>query len=234
MQQLALALAPPPEPAFESFFPARNSGALHALQAALDGGERFIYLWGPRGAGKSHLLRAFAGEAAARGSAARYFRGGQPIEGLMAGKGHADADAVVFTAVDDVDRLDMVGQLALFDLFNRLRAGTGALLTAGARPPVDLPLREDLRTRIGSGVVLRLEPLTDEEKAAAISEHGRRRGLDLAPELIEYLLSHVTRDMGTQMAVVDTLDRVSLERKRPLTLPLLRDVLRLLETGPPA
>ena len=106
------------------------------------------------------------------------------------------------------------------------------LLTSGACPPVDLPLREDLRTRIGSGVVLRLQPLTDEEKAAAISEHGRRRGLDLAPELIEYLLNHVARDMGTQMAVVDTLDRVSLERKRPLTLPLLREVLRLLEASP--
>ena len=77
-------------------------------------------------------------------------------------------------------------------------------------------------------MVLRVEPLSDEEKRAALSEHGRQRGLALAPELIDYLLSHVTRDMGTQMAVVDTLDRVSLERKRPITQPLLREVLQLI------
>ena len=108
MQQLALALAPPPEPTFDSFFPARNAGALRALQDALDGGERFIYLWGPRGAGKSHLLRAFVSEAAARGSAARYCRAEERIEGSGAGGG-----AVSAFAVDDADRLDMVGQLAL-------------------------------------------------------------------------------------------------------------------------
>lgn len=248
MQQLALELAPPPDPTFDSYFPARNAVALavlretlhasppqHRLENPLAGrdpgrGERFIYLWGPRGSGKSHLLRAFIAEAALANAAAvaqnthcagtaRYFQTGDSID---------TGDGGMVAAVDDVERLDMVGQLALFDLYNRVRTGSGTLVSAGTRPPMDLPLREDLRTRLGAGVVLRLEPLTDEEKAAAISEHCRRRGLALAPELIEYLLNHVTRDMGTQMAVVDTLDRVSLERKRALTLPLLREVLHLL------
>ena len=254
MQQLALELAPPPDPTFDSYFPARNAAALAVLREALQAspprhsfqnphesrgplrGERFIYLWGPRGSGKSHLLRAFIAEAALVNTAAvaqnthctgtaMYFQTGARID---AGDGGDGGDGGMVAAVDDVERLDMVGQLALFDLYNRVRTGSGTLVSAGTRPPMDLPLREDLRTRLGAGVVVRLEPLTDEEKAAAISEHGRRRGLALAPELIEYLLTHVTRDMGTQMAVVDTLDRVSLERKRALTLPLLREVLRLL------
>jgi len=230
MRQLALALAPPPEPTFDSFFVARNAAPFEVLrQAASRGargdqgppdGERFIYLWGERGTGKSHLLRAFVAEATAHGSAARYF---------VAGEGIDAEDGDILAAVDDVNDLDMVRQLALFDLYNRIRTRCGLLISAGSRPPSDLLLREDLRTRLGAGIVMRLEPLTDEEKAAAISEHGRRRGLDLPPDLIEYLLSHVARDMGTQMAVIDTLDRVSLERKRALTLPLLRDVLRLLQ-----
>ena len=230
MQQLALALAPPPEPTFDSFFAARNAAPFEMLRQAANrdansgqgapGDERFIYLWGERGSGKSHLLRAFATEAISHGSDARYCRAG---ENMGAGEGATQA------AVDDVDGLDMVGQLALFDLYNRIRTCGGVLVSAGSRPPSELPLREDLRTRLGAGIVMRLEPLTDEEKAAAISEHGRRRGLNLQPDLIEFLLSHVTRDMGTQMAVVDTLDRVSLERKRALTLPLLRDVLRQLQ-----
>ena len=230
MQQLALALAPPPEPTFDSFFAARNTAPVAVLRQAATrdpkishepaAGERFIYLWGEPGSGKSHLLRAFVAEAS--GGAARYFRAGESIDA---------EDGDLLAAVDDVNGLDMVGQLALFDLYNRIRTHGGILVSAGSRPPSELPLREDLRTRLGAGIVMRLETLTDEEKAAAISEHGRRRGLDLQPELIEFLLSHVTRDMGTQMAVVDTLDRVSLERKRALTLPLLRDVLRQLQDG---
>jgi DnaA family protein len=220
MQQLTLALAPAPEPTFDTFFAGRNEATLATLAAlrhALDGNEHFVYLWGPRGSGKSHLLRAFAADAARNGTPATYIAAGESMP--------AEASVV---AADDAHQLDMVGQLALFDLYNRFRTSGGMLLSAGDRPPAELPLREDLRTRLGAGVVLRVEPLSDEEKRAALSEHGRQRGLALAPELIDYLLTHVTRDMGTQMAVVDTLDRVSLERKRPITQPLLREVLALL------
>ena len=220
MQQLTLALAPAPEPTFDTFFAGRNEATLATLAAlrhALDGNEHFVYLWGPRGSGKSHLLRAFAADAARNGTPATYIAAGESMP--------ADASVV---AADDAHQLDMVGQLALFDLYNRFRTRGGMLLSAGDRPPAELPLREDLRTRLGAGVVLRVEPLSDEEKRAALSEHGRQRGLALAPELIDYLLTHVTRDMGTQMAVVDTLDRVSLERKRPITQPLLREVLSLI------
>lgn len=220
MQQLTLALAPAPEPTFDTFFAGRNEATLATLAAlrhALEGNEHFVYLWGPRGSGKSHLLRAFAADAARNGTPATYIAAGESMP--------AEASVV---AADDAHQLDMVGQLALFDLYNRFRTSGGMLLSAGDRPPAELPLREDLRTRLGAGVVLRVEPLSDEEKRAALSEHGRQRGLALAPELIDYLLTHVTRDMGTQMAVVDTLDRVSLERKRPITQPLLREVLALL------
>jgi len=221
MQQLTLALAPPPEPTFDNFFAGRessiNKATLAALRHALAGNERYVYVWGPRGSGKSHLLRAFAADATRNGTGARYIAPGESIP--------ADASVI---AADDAHQLDMVGQLALFDLYNRFRTDGGTLLSAGDRPPAELPLREDLRTRLGAGVVLRVEPLTDEEKRAALSEHGRMRGLALAPELIDYLLTHVTRDMGTQMAVIDTLDRISLERKRPITQPLLREVLALI------
>jgi DnaA family protein len=223
MQQLALELGPPPPPTYDSFFPARNAASFEALRAALAAGEQYIYLWGPRGSGKTHLLRAFVADAAARAvepTRARYAAPGDSID---------DRSGETAMAADDVHRLDMVGQIALFDLYNHFRGSGGTLLAAGDRPPADLPLREDLRTRLGSGLVLRLEPLSDEEKAAALSEHARQRGFRIAPELIDYVQRHVKRDMGTQMAVVAALDRISLEKKRPVTLPLVREALKSLE-----
>jgi len=227
MQQLSLQLAPPPEPAFDNYFAAGNAAALAQLRAAADGGERFVYLWGPRGSGKTHLLRAFV--AAVPG--ARYAAADELTE-HAAGENEAISAGGTALACDDVQRLDLVGQLALFDAYNRLRIGGGSLLTAGDRPPADLPLREDLRTRMGAGVVLRIESLGDEEKKAALAEHARRRGLPLAPDWLDYILSRAGRDMGTQMALIDTLDRLSLERKRPVTLPLVREVVQLLDGAP--
>jgi DnaA family protein len=201
MQQLLLELAPPPPPTLENFSPGRNGAALKALREALDDGERFVFLWGPGGSGKTHLLRAFSGAAAA-----------------------AKREAA---AVDDVARLGEAEQVALFDLCNRLRASKGALAASGEGPPAQLPLRPDLRSRLASGIVLQLHPLSDADKASALAAHAARRGMALERELIAYLLSHFDRDMGTQIALLEALDRYSLQRKRPITLPLLKDALRL-------
>src|SRR5262245_60822146 len=202
MQQLLLELAPPPSPTFENFFAGRNGAALKALRGALSGGERFVFLWGPGGSGKTHLLRAFSEAAASAGLEA--------------------------VAADDVARLGETEQLALFDRCNRLRAARGALAASAEAPPAQLALRADLRSRLASGIVLQLHPLSDADKAEALSAHASGRGMALDRELVAYLLTHFDRDMGTQIALLDALDRYSLQRKRAITLPLVKEALRSL------
>jgi DnaA family protein len=221
MQQLVLELAPPAAQTLENFFSGRNQAAVSALRDALVGGERVVYLFGEPGSGKTHLLRAAVREAETLGQTALYV--GAPHAALTV---LPDCDVL---AVDDIERLEIVSQLALFDAFNVLRAGKSRLFGAGRQPAAELPLREDLRTRLGSGLSLRLAPLNDEEKAAALTWHAAQRGLRLAPEIVGYLLTHCRRDMSTQIAVLDALDRHSLEHKRPVTLPLLREALRAFE-----
>ena len=205
MQQLLLELAPPPPPTLENFSPGRNGGALKVLREALADGERFVFLWGPGGSGKTHLLRAFSQAATA-----------------------AKLEAA---AADDVARLGEAEQVALFDLCNRLRVSGGALAASGEAPPARLALRADLRSRLASGIVLQLHPLSDEEKAAALRGHAAARGIALDAELVRYLLTHFDRDMGTQIAALDAVDRYSLQRKRPITRPLLKEALGLLDAA---
>ena len=205
MQQLLLELAPPPPPTLDNFSPGKNGAALKALREALEDGERFVFLWGPNGSGKTHLLRAFS----------------------AAGSG---AGLEVATA-DDADRLGEAAQVALFDQCNRLRASGGALAASAGVPPAQLALRPDLRSRLASGIVLQLRPLSDADKAAALRAHAAARGIALDGELIRYLLTHFDRDMGTQIAALDALDRYSLQRKRPITLPLLKEALGLLDAA---
>jgi DnaA family protein len=70
--------------------------------------------------------------------------------------------------------------------------------------------------------------MSDADKAAALSAHAAGRGMKLEGGLIAYLLSHFDRDMGSQIALLDALDRYSLQRKRGVTLPLLKEALRSL------
>ena len=98
-------------------------------------------------------------------------------------------------------------------------------MAAASQPPLQLALREDLRTRLGSGLIFRLHALSDEEKISALAAQAKARGLSLPSGALDYLLARVPRDMRSLMAFLVALDRYSLEHKRPITLPLLREVL---------
>ena len=99
------------------------------------------------------------------------------------------------------------------------------LLTTASLPPLQLPLREDLRTRLGSGLIYRLHPLSDSEKVSALKAQAAARALPLPQEALTYLLARAPRDMRSLSGLLAALDRYSLEQQRPITLPLLREVL---------
>ncbi len=222
MQQLLLQLAPPPAPTLDNFVPGRNGAALQALRdlAAGTGAERFVYLWGEPGSGRTHLLRGLA--QAANASKALY----------LGGAADAGSTGYKVIAVDDVQLLPAGEQIKLFDLYNRVRAAGGALIAGGDAAPARLGLRDDLRSRLAWGLAFQLHPLSDAEKAAALRAHARARALALPEDVIAYLLRHAQRDMASLIGILDALDRYSLEQKRPVTLPLVRNALESMKHKP--
>ena len=127
--------------------------------------------------------------------------------------------------LDGCEGYDAARQHEAFALFVEAQTQAVPVLAAGRLPPVDLPLREDLRTRLASGLVFELVPLTEAETRAALQRDARRRGLALSDEVTGYLLTRFARDLGSLMALLDALDSFALARQRALTLPLLKDML---------
>ena len=202
MKQLLLDIQPPAQPTLENFVVGRNAEALHNLRLAIQGSAdaRFIYLWGPEGSGKSHLLKAC--EAVA------------PLNGLK------------LVCVDDVHLLSEDAQIDLFNIYNKLKASGGAMLVAGIAAPTQMGLRDDLATRLAWGLAYQLHPLTDAEKALALKNHANARGMKLPDEVLDYCLRYLRRDMPTLIATIDALDEWSLSAKRQVTLPLLKQLLK--------
>jgi len=215
MNQLLLDIAPANQPTLDNFVAGRNLELLSVLRHALagSGSERIFYLWGEAGSGKSHLLQACVRAALDTQRNAAYAQGNVP----------QFAEVV---AVDDVERLDDAAQIGLFDLYNRVRDNGGMLLVSGKQAPLHLQLRDDLRTRLGWGLVYQVHGLNDEEKAEALSQHAQARGFTLPPEIAQYLLRHGSRDLPSLMAALDALDEHSLRLHRAPSVPLLKEVLQ--------
>jgi DnaA family protein len=217
-QQLVLDIAAAAPPSLENFVAGSNGEALAALEALAAGRERerLVHLWGAPGSGKTHLLRALAAL-----PLARY------VDCAVAGaQFEFDEDLRVY-ALDNVESASAADQIAIFNLFNEVRARRHTTLTSASRvAPAYLAVREDLRTRLGWGLVFQLAPLNDVQTEAALRRHAAGRGLALSPEVGHFLLTRFARDVASLVAVVDALDRFALERQRPLTLPLVREWLQ--------
>lgn len=221
-QQLLLDIGPEQAPPTLANFVVGDNKELMARLKALGDPGVFdqIYLWGPPGCGRSHLLQGARTAAAAEGRPVCFMRGAELGAELATPPG-------TLVIIDDVEDLGEAAQITLFRIFNAARLVGLALLLAGNEPPLRLAqtLREDLRTRIGSALIYEVRPLDDTEKAKALRHHAESRGMRIDDAAIAYLLHHGRRDLPSLLLTLDAVDRASLEQKRPVTLPLLREVL---------
>ena len=142
MQQLLLDIKPLPSPTLVNFLTGRNAELMQILTHILSKQEkeRFVYLWGVLGCGKSHLLQATVEAYTQRNLKAVYFSAKKhcafPVD--------SDMDCV---AIDDIGCLDASAQAGLFSLYNQLRDESHALLlVSGAVAPMHLDMRQDLVT----------------------------------------------------------------------------------------
>ena len=220
MKQLPLPMHLPARDGFDALVVGRNDHAVAHLRGLLPGSgvSAPVYLWGDAGSGKTRLLRALATQHQAQGERIGWFDAGDALPWLL-------DEAWSLVVVDRCEALDPAHQQAAFALF--VEAGTHGVqwAAAGRLPPVDLPARDDLRTRLGWGHVFALQPLAEGETRAALRREADRRGILLPDEVIAHLLTHHERDMAHLMAVLDRLDGFSLAEKRHITVPLLKKMM---------
>jgi DnaA family protein len=217
MRQAPLDLGPEPDPTFDSFLPGANAAALQHLRT-VGASAAPVYLWGPSGSGKTHLLQALAARVRGSGGVVGSF------EPARAWPWTLDPRWALVT-VDRCEELPDSAQRAAFTLFEDAVAEGVPFAAAGRLPPVDLPLRDDLRTRLGWGHVFALTALSESETRAALRREADRRAIFLSDEVMGHLLTRFPRDLASLMHVLDRVDRFSLAKSRAVTVPLLRQML---------
>lgn len=229
MRQMALDIGLPTGPTLANFSPGPNLAALRHLELWVDAKSPTIpqgtprspvptYLWGPAGSGKTHLLKA--AREALRDQGAR-------VGWLDAQTQDPPAYDENWAAVvmDNVQLFTAEQQHTAFNWFVHAQTLQRPVLAAGNVAPVDLVLREDLRTRLGWGHIFHLLALTEPERRAVLRKAADARGIFLSDEVMDYMLTRFSRDLGSLMFLLDSLDGYALQTQRAVTIPLIKSMM---------
>jgi DnaA-homolog protein len=225
MKQMALDIGLAPVPTLDNFVPAGNEAVLDHLKLWTGNPVRSpvpTFLWGEGGSGKTHLLRAV--REALRDHGARV---GWISAATLYPTDFDEAWEVVL--LDDCQLYTAEQQAAAFNWFVNAQTPVHGparwVLAAADRPPADLQLREDLRTRLGWGHVFQLRALGETERRAVLRRSADERGVFLGDEVMDFMLNRFSRDLSSLMMLLDQLDAYALRTQRAITIPLIKSML---------
>ncbi len=223
MKQIPLPIGTAAARTFENFATGANSATLAHLRALVPGSAP-VYLWGPTGSGKTHLAQAVIAHLQAEGVRCASF-------GPQVATPWVGSEPCGIIVIDDCERLAPDQQHCAFTLFVQAAESGATIIAAGRVPPVDLLLREDLRSRLGWGHVMAVQALSEQEARAELRREADRRGILLTDEVMEYLLTRFDRDLKSLFDLLDRLDEFSMSQQRSVTVALLK---KMLAQGPQA
>ena len=225
--QIPLQLEPRRPDRFDEFVAGPNEIALAAVRQLLDETGGSLFLSGPEGSGKSHLLNALCHAARENGLAAFYIALKRlPEEAAASLEGLQVLDLV---CVDDLDAVagNPVWENALFACFNEVRAAHGRLLVSSSQSLASLELcLPDLASRLAWGVRQNLRLPDDDQKLQILQQRARALRIDLPEDVQNYLLKHSKRDMSSLLLALERLKDAAFVSKRKITVPLAREILK--------
>jgi DnaA family protein len=227
MEQMVLDMGLAPRPSLDNFLADEPNEALAHLRLWVNNPLRSpvpTLLWGEGGVGKTHLLVAVR----------------QALESQGARVGWLDADVLapppfasdwVAVIMDDCHLYHSTQQAAAFNWFvNAQTPVSGSprwVLAASDRPPADLPLRDDLRTRLGWGHVFQLQALSESDRQRVLRRAADERGVFLGDDVMDFMLKRFSRDLGSLMVLLERLDAYALRTQRVITIPLVKSMLEV-------
>ncbi len=235
-QQLVLGFPEHDDRDFTTYYAGPNQALLDHLKAfwSSERPNSNLYIWGAPETGRTHLLHALCQESIEYERSAFYL----PLKEYLAINEAFDEQVLIqrleglegmdLILLDDIDVLtgQHYWQEALFHLYNRMQETGGRMVFSASVAPRYLSIDlQDLKSRFSHSLIYQIESLTDEQKCAAFLSRARARGISLSVDVANYIMSRCQRSFAHLIEVLDRLDRRSLEAKRRMTIPFVKEVM---------
>lgn len=202
-----------------------NAAAVNLIDRWPDWHSPFLIISGPAASGKSHLAAVWRAQAQAE-----IIR----PEMLLSRPAEQIAAAGLHIVLDGIDPWlgDREAETALFHLYNifwsEKRSALVTMRMAPAQTAFSVP---DLASRIRSCLTASISAPDDELLSAVLIKLFHDRQLQVNDDIIRYILPRMERSFAVAREIVERADRLSLARKKPVTLPLMRDALAEMQGG---
>ncbi len=212
---------------FTSFIQGENKYLLQLLNA-LTRKERndCLYIWGPEGTGKTHLLQAACKQADEMNSQVTYI----PL------KQHGEFDSEILNGlgklnlicVDDLESIsnNLEWQQRLTLLYNEIRDNNNSIIISSTVSPKNIKIElDDLKSRLVWGQVHKIKPPDDELKIEILKRKALERSFELTKSVAEFLIRRTDRDLNSLIKILDVIDHSSLAAKRKVTVPFVKELI---------
>tara|TARA_Y100000748_G_scaffold44495_1_gene33152 strand:- start:14609 stop:15316 length:708 start_codon:yes stop_codon:yes gene_type:complete len=212
---------------FDSFFQGENKDLLYFLNTMIKTkSNNSIYIWGPQGTGKTHLLQAACKQANEMDWHVTYI----PLEqyrdfsiDILDGLGKLD-----LVCIDDlefiIDNIEWQQRVTL--LFNEIRDNKNSIIISSKISPNNIKIDlDDLKSRLVWGHVFKIKAADDELKIKILKKEANERSFNLNDDVVEFLIRRSNRDLTSLIEILDEIDRSSLAAKRKITVPFVKELI---------
>ena len=206
---------------FDNFIQFNNQLAFTSLSTLTN---QFTHLFGEHNVGKTHLLKAWVNLANRKYNSAIYLMADELTSFSIY---DIDLDTYKFIAIDDIDNIDNDIQDALFKLFNRIKLTNGDthLLTSSSSNLNQVSIRDDLKTRIHSGVVFQIRPLSDDMLMNALISYTNKIGLVINASELGYLINHTNRNLGETSDLLNKISHYAVTHKKNISIHTIKQAI---------
>jgi DnaA family protein len=210
---------------FDNFIESdKNKQLLNQLRSEVF--KQNVFIWGQRSPGRTHLLHAALHHTEEAGGKAVYI----PLQGSenLIPSFLKNITGFDLICIDDAQYVagDSEWEAALFTVFNNAADDGSRLLISSTHSQALFGIKlKDLVSRLQSCLTFQVHSLDDGRKRTAVLQHAAARGLGISESVVDYLMARSERSLPILMGLLGQLDDNSLQQKRRITIPLVKEAM---------
>jgi len=209
----------------EGFFTSRENSHLLSLLKDSDFLDD-LFIYGTKESGKTFLLQAMCNSYSSVSKSSLYI----PLKKVM------NYGVEIFESLENIDLICVDGieeaiskiewEKAIFNLINKALISETRLILTSSKDLKSLNFSlPDLESRIRKIQSYELHPINDKDIFDALKYISKLTSINLGDKEAKYLVTYSQRNISNLVHILESLDQLSMEMKRKITIPLIKEVI---------
>ena len=210
---------------FKGFYPIESNKQLLFLLQDADFDDDLL-IFGPKDSGKTYLMQALCNLVNNNGKSSLFLPMKQAIK--LSADILDSLEAIELVCLDGIEHVigNKAWETAMFNLINRSLNSNNRLIFTSSINIHNMNFKlNDLDSRLRKIQSHELHSLSDNEILNALKYIADLRSIELGNKEAQYLLTYANRNISDLVKILESLDQLSMEMKRRITIPLIKQVI---------